>query len=306
MPPTMQTPTLQLSHIVRGHGPGLLLAHGGGGSVRNNLGSLINPLAKHFTVVGPDYPGSGTTPRSKKSLQLDTLADQMVATAVQAGLETFAILGYSLGSAVAIRATTRHPERITALILTAGFAHLDTAARLRAEVLRTLAEREEWKVLGRLLVGSLISEQFLKALSQEQVEELVEQAALGLPAGFAEQTDLVMRVDVSQDLPHISVPTLIINMTDERLVSRQGSKALTDNIVGAKVAELDSGHMPLDCGPAWLELAQDFFATVPALAESRQHTEPLTEDWQSLSESLRVIEQASQSQIKSTVSQHVA
>src|SRR5579871_5143557 len=90
-----------LSCLVRGFGPGLLLAHGGGGSVRTNFGSLIAPLAEHFTVIAPDYPGSGTTPRAKKPLQLDLLADQMVATALEEGVEQFSILGYSMGCSIA-------------------------------------------------------------------------------------------------------------------------------------------------------------------------------------------------------------
>lgn len=51
-----------LGRIVRGTGPGLLLAHGAGGGVQPNFGPILDGLAEHHTVVGPDYPGTGRTP----------------------------------------------------------------------------------------------------------------------------------------------------------------------------------------------------------------------------------------------------
>jgi pimeloyl-ACP methyl ester carboxylesterase len=105
------------AHVVRGSGPGLLLAHGGGGSIQGNYGSIIDDLATTHTVIGPDYPGAGETPRSAVPLRLDDVADALVRTAVDAGVDRFTILGYSLGTAVAVRAARRHPERVTGLVL---------------------------------------------------------------------------------------------------------------------------------------------------------------------------------------------
>jgi pimeloyl-ACP methyl ester carboxylesterase len=246
-----------LSTIVEGSGPGLLLAHGGGGSIQNNFGILLPLLSRHFTVIGPDYPGSGKTPYALESLNLDELADQLVATAVDAGIERFAMLGYSLGCAVAIRAAIRHPERITALVLTAGFARLDEASRLRAQVLQALAEGKHWDLLSRSLVGSLIHEGFLTNLSTEQRESFVKRSVASIPVGFAEQIDLVIRTDVRDDLPHISVPTLVIHMAHEHLVSPQTGKDL-DLIPRACVAKLESGHFPIDQSYEWFHFIQWF------------------------------------------------
>jgi pimeloyl-ACP methyl ester carboxylesterase len=250
-----------LSSIVQGFGPGLLLAHGGGGSIQSNFGALIAPLAKRFTVIGPDYPGSGMTPCQTRPLQLDELADQLVVTAVKAGVRKFAVLGFSLGCAVAIRAAIRHPDRITALILTAGFAQLDMASRVRAQALCQLAERKDRNTLARLLVGSLISEQFLDTMDEQQREGFVEQVALGLPTGIGEQINLVMRADVRGDLPNVHVPTLVIHMAREHLISPRIGRVLSESISGAHEASLDSGHFPIDRSNEWLDLIQDFLAT---------------------------------------------
>lgn len=114
-----------LATTVTGIGPGLLLAHGATGSVEGNFGPVLPALAAAHTVVAPDYPGSGATPVADAPLDLDALTDAVVDSAVRRGVGRFAVLGFSLGTLVAVRAAVRHPERVTALVLTAGFPRPD-------------------------------------------------------------------------------------------------------------------------------------------------------------------------------------
>lgn len=113
-----------LATAVTGSGPALLLAHGATGSIAGNYAPVIPALAAAHTVVAPDYPGSGATPPAGP-LDLDTLTDAVVDAAVSRGHARFALLGFSLGTTVAVRAAVRHPERVRALVLTAGFARAD-------------------------------------------------------------------------------------------------------------------------------------------------------------------------------------
>ncbi|MFF2377317.1 alpha/beta fold hydrolase [Streptomyces xiamenensis] len=114
-----------LATTVTGHGPALLLAHGATGSIADNFAPVLPELAAAHTVVAPDYPGSGATAPAPAPLDLDTLTDAVVASAVSRGVQRFAVLGFSLGTTVAVRAAVRHPERVTALVLTAGLARAD-------------------------------------------------------------------------------------------------------------------------------------------------------------------------------------
>ncbi|OAH15359.1 alpha/beta fold hydrolase [Streptomyces jeddahensis] len=114
-----------LATAVTGTGPGLLLAHGATGSIEGNFAPVLKTLAVAHTVIAPDYPGSGGTPVAAAPLDLDDLTDAIVGSAVRHGIERFAVLGFSLGTLVAVRAAVRHPERVTALVLTAGFARPD-------------------------------------------------------------------------------------------------------------------------------------------------------------------------------------
>ncbi|MCX5444863.1 alpha/beta fold hydrolase [Streptomyces nigrescens] len=131
-------------------GPGILLAHGATGSIQGNYGDLIPALvASGHRVVAPDYPGSGKTPRATGPLELDALADALVAEALAAGLETFTLIGYSMGTAVSVRAATRHPERVRGLVLTAGLAAADARTTVWLDLYLHLLERADYTGFAR-------------------------------------------------------------------------------------------------------------------------------------------------------------
>ncbi|GAB3564811.1 hypothetical protein GCM10027445_09300 [Amycolatopsis endophytica] len=252
--------TEHFSHIVRGSGPGLLLAHGGGGSIEANYGPILDDLARTHTVVGPDYPGSGATPR-RGPLDLDDLADGLVATAVSAGVERFTILGYSLGTAVAVRATTRHPSRVTGLVLTAGFAYPSHQMRLAVSVWRRLLSLGERELLARFVTYAAMGGGYLNALLASEVDAVLD--GLVVPEGTPEQVDLVESVDTRAELGGVAVPALVIGTRQDLLAPVGLSRELADGIPGAGYVEIEAGHlMQVEARDAWLGEIRKFLAGV--------------------------------------------
>lgn len=253
-------PTSTLGRVVHGSGgPGLLLAHGGGGGIDANFGPVMAGLAAHRRVVGPDYPGSGRTPRRAEPLTLDGLADELVATAVEEGVETFAVAAYSMGGPLAVRAALRHPERVTALILTASFAvpnpRMRVALRMWGDLLR--AGDHEGVAGFTALVGAGVP--FLDELGQDELDATLKQAAATVPPGTADQLALIDGVDVRDDLPRLAVPTLVVSTTGDNLATPFHHRQLADGIPGARWAELASGHLPFVERPEeWLALMTGF------------------------------------------------
>ncbi|OKJ94949.1 alpha/beta hydrolase [Streptomyces sp. CB03234] len=258
----MTTPTpVAFARTVRGSGPGLLLAHGAGGGIEANYGPIMEGLAARHTVVGVDYPGSGATPKNQGDLDVDELAEQLVAAADAEGLDTFAVSGYSLGGPVAIRLAARHPERVTSLLLSATFAHADTRTDLAASIWHQLFEAGRHDVLAEYLNLMALGEPALNAMTPAQVSGAAGQLASALPAGTAEQVDLVRRVDVRGDLADIHVPALVVVTTADPLISPALQRELAAAIPTAEVAELPAGHLPFtECPEQWLKLITDFLA----------------------------------------------
>ncbi|WP_405658752.1 alpha/beta fold hydrolase [Streptomyces sp. RK9] len=262
-----------------GKGPALLLAHGAGGSVEANFGAVLPGLAAAHRAVAVDYPGSGRTPRAKEPLTLDTLADELIAAADAEGADTFALAGYSLGTAVAVRTAARHPDRVKALVLTAPFARPDTRMTLTAQTWHHLApSRDQDKptssrdrdTLARFLLPLALSPEALDALTPEQLAATLRGTADSAPEGTADQVDLVIRTDVRADLAAITAPTLVITTTRDQLVPPALQREVAAGIKGARVAETATGHLPFAEAPAeWQQLITDFLAEAEVEAGAR-------------------------------------
>ncbi|CAM4192033.1 alpha/beta hydrolase [Nocardia ninae] len=244
---------IPLQTTVTGSGPGVVLAHGAGGTIDTNFGALIPALAATHTVVAADYPDSDI------QLTLDGLADALVAAAVDGGVEQFTVLGYSLGSTVAVRAAVRHPERVRGLILAAGFAKADNRARLAVQIWQNLLDRGDHATFSRLTLSQAFSAAFLNGLPADQVDEFARAGVTTIPGGTSQQASLVESVDTTGDLGRIAVPTLVVNATEDLLIDPSNSRFLAGTIPGAEYAEIAAGHVFMAEQPEqWRKIVEDF------------------------------------------------
>ncbi|WP_030676854.1 alpha/beta fold hydrolase [Streptomyces rimosus] len=241
---------------------GILLAHGATGSIADNYADLIPALAATgHTVVAPDYPGSGRTPRADGPLDLDALADALVAEAVAAGVETFTLIGFSLGTAVSVRAAARHPERVRGLVLTAGLAKPDHRANIWLDLWLRLLDRGDYAGFAQARALSGLSPEALNALPPAELATALDPDPALPPAGSAEQGALVKEVDTTGDLAGITVPTLVIATTLDQLIHPSHSRYLAEHIPGAEYAEIATGHVPMAERPEeWQVLILKFLA----------------------------------------------
>lgn len=240
---------IALDTKVFGTGPAVVLAHGASGSIESNYGSLIPLLAESHTVVGPDYPAEDAP------LDLDALADALVAAT---DAERFTLIGFSLGTAVAVRAAARHPERVAGLVLAAGFARADHRLRLSLELWRPLLARDP-KDFARFVLTSGFSPAFVNGLPDAALAAALDGIAAGAPVGTPAQADLAVRVDTTADLAGITVPTLVIGASDDLLVDPANHRFLAEQIPGAEYAEIKAGHVLMAEQPdAWHAVILDF------------------------------------------------
>jgi pimeloyl-ACP methyl ester carboxylesterase len=213
---------------------GLVLIHGAGGTPELNF-PFMEDLAAHAAVVAPRLPGG--------VLDADTLADDVVSAADDAGLATFAVAGYSLGSALAVRLTARHPDRVTGLVLAAGFAHVAPATRSLAAVWRALLDGPPEPLAAFLAWACSNSDHLLEADPDAHAAAVRALAVAGVPEGTAGQVDLVGVIDVRDDLAAIAVPTSVVVPTGDLLIDPSHGHALAAGIAGARTVAVDSGHL---------------------------------------------------------------
>jgi pimeloyl-ACP methyl ester carboxylesterase len=113
----------RLRYLVAGEGEPLLLVHGLGGSAANWL-ALAPLLLSGRQVIVPELPGHGGSDPLAAAASLTAYADRL------AGLldAPAAVVGHSLGGAIALRLAIRRPELLSALVL-AGAAGISSGTR---------------------------------------------------------------------------------------------------------------------------------------------------------------------------------
>ncbi|HEY7354861.1 MAG TPA: alpha/beta fold hydrolase [Ktedonobacterales bacterium] len=123
------------------NGQPVLLIHGFGGTARN-FTLNIGPLAEAgFRVIAPELWGMGRSAKPRGRYSLDRWVDQLVGLMDGLGMPRAAVMGHSMGGAVAVRLARRYPERVTRLALVAplGFGGRRDVRLMRVATLPGMA-----------------------------------------------------------------------------------------------------------------------------------------------------------------------
>jgi pimeloyl-ACP methyl ester carboxylesterase len=105
-----------VSYLEAGEGPVLLLVHGIAGSCEN-WREVVEPLARHHTVIAPDFPGHGGSEAAAGDYSIGALASGLRDLLLALGHERASLVGHSLGGGVAMQLAYQHPEMIERLVL---------------------------------------------------------------------------------------------------------------------------------------------------------------------------------------------
>jgi pimeloyl-ACP methyl ester carboxylesterase len=233
-----------MEYLVDGTGPGLVLVHGTGGSAEANWGHLVGRFSKHWTVIRPNYSGSGNTTDAGGSLSVEQLAGQVLAAAEAAAKMPFDLVGFSLGAAVAAMVAARAPDLIRSVVLIAGFADsTDPYLKLEFSLWRELIASNR-TALARLFLLTGLSHGFLANLSEAEIEASASSMVDGMNwEGLARQIEVNLTLDILGRVHSITRPTLVVGCTHDCIVPAKHSQMLAATIPGAEYTELATGHL---------------------------------------------------------------
>ena len=112
-------------YSVHGAGKPLILLHGGINP--DSFGSNLAELAKGRQVIAVHLQAHGRTPDTDRPLRCETLGDDVAALIGHLKLGKADVMGYSLGSFVALQTAIRHPDVVDRLVLMAARMRQDDA-----------------------------------------------------------------------------------------------------------------------------------------------------------------------------------
>lgn len=102
-------------YSVHGAGKPIILLHGGINP--DSFGSNLAELAKGRQVIAVHLQAHGRTPDTDRPLRCETLGDDVAALIGHLNFGKADVMGYSLGSSVALQTAIRHPDVVDRLVL---------------------------------------------------------------------------------------------------------------------------------------------------------------------------------------------
>jgi pimeloyl-ACP methyl ester carboxylesterase len=143
--PTIRANGIEIAYETHGAGPPLVLLHGATSVGSKDFAAQIPLFSRAFQLIVPDARGHGRTRwDAAGGFRYDWLVDDLGAFVDGLGLETFHLLGFSMGAMTALQYAVRSASRLRTLTIVG----ITTQREPRASVARRLmdparADREE-------------------------------------------------------------------------------------------------------------------------------------------------------------------
>jgi pimeloyl-ACP methyl ester carboxylesterase len=235
---------IKLAYQVQGAGPPLVLIMG---YRLNSLAwpiSLVEQLARRFTVITPDNRGTGRSDKPVQGYAIANMARDVSELLDELGFAQVHMLGYSMGGAIAQEFVRQFPDRIKRLILCATTAGGPSATYAHASVVRVMRDLDGLTAdqAARRIWTVTYAPDYL-ARHQELAEaQMQREIAQPTPLHAADlQFQAFAEFDASASLPDIRKPTLVLTGDLDRLISPQNSLKIAGLIPDAKLIVVPGG-----------------------------------------------------------------
>jgi 3-oxoadipate enol-lactonase len=196
---------------------------------------------RHRTVIF-DNRDVGQSSQATGDYEIADMARDALAVADAAGLDSFHLLGVSMGGAIAQELALAAPERVRTLTLAVTFARGGAWARTLSSVWGARAHHMTREQRVDELMLLTLSEKFFE---NADGVAFLRQMMLGNPnpqpaAAFARQLAASSRHSAGERLAGLTMPTHVIGAEYDVLVPVWKSRELADLIPGAALTVLDA------------------------------------------------------------------
>jgi pimeloyl-ACP methyl ester carboxylesterase/DNA-binding CsgD family transcriptional regulator len=250
----------RLAYAVHGSGPTLVIASCWLSHLQYDWQS---PVWRHFlealgsmaTVVRYDERGFGLSDWDVADFSLEARLGDLEAVVAAAGIERFALLGMSGGSAVALAFAIAHPGAVTRLVLNGtvcGVPVVFEGDRLLEEEAYRSMIRAGWAKEDPMF-RRVFTTIFIPDATEEQMRWFDDLQRMSTsPANALASRIARQQVDIANDLSRITAPTLILQSEGDRSTTFDNAVDVSAAIPGARLVPLDSrNHILLADEPAW-------------------------------------------------------
>ena len=272
--PFVRANGLAVGYDVHGAGPPIVLLHGATSTGREDFAAQVPFLSKAFRLYVPDARGHGTTKwDAADGFRYDWLVEDLAAFVDALGLQTFHLLGFSMGAMTALQFAVRDPARLRTLV-----------------VVGITTQREPRTSVGRRLMDPARADRD----DPDWVEQLARRhdpvQGVGawrrlLPAIAADIVDQPLLTP--RELRSIDAPAMVVAGDRDPFVPVDHAWGLSRQLGdGRLLIAPDCGHeVPARKPALFNEALAGFYRTTQAVAQLRAN-EPITVEASSLAEAM--------------------
>ncbi|MBI2754981.1 MAG: alpha/beta fold hydrolase [Betaproteobacteria bacterium] len=231
-------------------------------------------LSKDHTLFRMDARASGLSDWDVADISFEAWVRDFEAVVDAVGLERFALFGASQGAPIAIEYAVRHPERVSHLVISGGWARGSMKRGLPPE--RVAEFEAELKLVearwGRddASYRQMFAMGFAPGATLEQINSLSElQRAASSPQNAVRMMRTFSMIDVRESASRVACPTLLFHGRGDRRIPFEEGRILAGLIPGARMVPLETeNHILLAHEPAFRQFFDELRAFVPRNAGS--------------------------------------
>jgi len=253
---------IHIAYQVFGEGPDLVVAPGFVSHIESfwdepRLARWLNKLGGFCRLVAFDKRGTGLSDRVAHLPHMDERMDDLRAVMDAVGIERASLFGLSEGGSLAALFAASHPERTQSLVLYGAFARFH----------HWIATDEAFDALMNYMDEGWGTGESLPAFAPSKANDAALKQWWGKferlgasPSAAIALMRMNREINISGILHSIKVPTLVIHLTGDTLVSVEGGRELAAGIPGARLVEIPgTDHLPfLDAGDRILAEMEEF------------------------------------------------
>jgi len=197
---------------------------------------FYSAIAQDHMLVFWDRHGVGHSDRNRTDFSCDDDVLDMEAVVDALGLTTFPIFGISDGGPIAITYASRHPQKVTCLVLYGTASNRESEAAAR----RAIGDlfRSDWWLGTRAMVTKFVPTA-PEAAAREMSRILSETSTAEVAAALWE-----MPYTVGNLLPKLNLPVLVLHRRNDKVVPFESGREMASQIRNARFTPLAGENHP--------------------------------------------------------------
>lgn len=227
-----------MNYKLEGSGKTLVFIHGLSDSLLY-WEFLASNLKDNYQVLRVDLQGHGESKLENEEITLDTYVNDLNNLLERLNISKVNLIGFSLGSAVALSFAAKYPQKVDCLVLMSAFYKADNTLTDTLNQFKNALEIS-FEEFYDVILPMVLCEEVIDA-NKEELELLKGMASqTANTEAYIKAVDVCLNLNAENDLPKIDVPTLILASSHDEISRLEMQKELSSKIKNSKLIVFDN------------------------------------------------------------------